>query len=91
VWRIAGAGSAASSGPPAGDEPVRCALKTLELKTADDKDLVPRFQRVKNPSTYIGVWLFGKGSPRAAVHTQAHRVRFNDGASGAGEPGLLHR
>ena len=37
-------------------------LNKLELKTANDKDLLPRFQRVKNPPTYIGVWLFGKGT-----------------------------
>lgn len=39
-------------------------LKRLELKTGADQELRSRFQRVKNPPTYIGVWLFGKGAAR---------------------------
>jgi hypothetical protein len=35
-------------------------LKSLELKGPSDLELKPRFQSVKNPPTYIGVWLFGK-------------------------------
>jgi len=38
-------------------------LKTLELKGSDDIELKPRFQpSTKNPPTYIGVWLFGRGA-----------------------------
>jgi hypothetical protein len=36
-------------------------LTTLNLRGPDDVALVLRLQRVKNPPTYIGVWLFGKG------------------------------
>lgn len=39
-------------------------LKELNLKTDADANLAPRFQRVRNPPTYIGVWLFGKGAGR---------------------------
>jgi hypothetical protein len=38
-------------------------LASLGLKGAEDADLAPRFQRItKNPPTYIGVWLFGRGA-----------------------------
>jgi hypothetical protein len=38
-------------------------LASLGLKGPDDIDLTPRFQRsTKNPPTYIGVWLFGRGA-----------------------------
>jgi hypothetical protein len=35
-------------------------LKSLGLKSSTDMDLMPRFQRVNNPPTYFGIWLFGK-------------------------------
>jgi len=42
-------------------------LASLKLKGAEDADLAPRFQRgTKNPPTYIGVWLFGRGASAPA-------------------------
>jgi hypothetical protein len=35
-------------------------LRTLGLKSSTDPDLKPRFQSVRNPTTYFGVWLFAK-------------------------------
>lgn len=33
-------------------------FEKLGVQVADDKKLKPRRQRVKNPPTYLGVWLF---------------------------------
>lgn len=41
---------------------MNAALAELGLKGNDDQPLAPRFQRVKNPANYIGVWLFGSGA-----------------------------
>jgi hypothetical protein len=47
-------------------------LASLGLKGPDDIDLAPRFQRgTKNPPTYIGVWLFGRGAADRAAPTPA--------------------
>ena len=45
-------------------------LAAVQLKTATDKDLEPRFQRVKNPPTYIGVWLFSPTPTPTSGHGQ---------------------
>jgi hypothetical protein len=60
--------------PSAKDEAAKIAtlmnerLASLKLKGPDDLELKPRFQgNTKNPPTYIGVWLFGRGADSSSA------------------------